>query len=134
MASRPSEPRHFRQVSQGTLMGRRLQLRYYNRTRNDFTDREISPQRLVYYRGNWYLDAWCHLRNDLRSFAVDAMQKVSMTPTAAKKLKRRASTRIWVPDTASFPAQPINPQFCALSRPPRVGYQRNASMQNRVIG
>jgi predicted DNA-binding transcriptional regulator YafY len=86
MASRPSEPRHFRQVSQATLMRRRLQLRYYNRTRNDSTDREISPQRLVYYRGNWYLDAWCHLRKDLRSFAVDAMQKVSMTPTPAQEI------------------------------------------------
>jgi predicted DNA-binding transcriptional regulator YafY len=86
MASRPSEPRHFRQVSQATLMRRRLQLRYYNRTRDDSTDREISPQRLVYYRGNWYLDAWCHLRNDLRSFAVDAMQKVSMTPALAQEI------------------------------------------------
>jgi len=87
MASRPSEPRHFRQVSQATLMRRRLRLRYYNRARDDSTDREISPQRLVYYRGNWYLDAWCHLRNDLRSFAVDAMQKVSMTPTPAQEIE-----------------------------------------------
>jgi predicted DNA-binding transcriptional regulator YafY len=87
MASRPSEPRHFRQVSQATLVRRRLRLRYYNRARDDSTDREISPQRLVYYRGNWYLDAWCHLRNDLRSFAVDAMQKVSMTATPAQEIE-----------------------------------------------
>jgi predicted DNA-binding transcriptional regulator YafY len=87
MASRPSEPRHFRQVSEATLMRRRLHLRYYNRARDDSTDREISPQRLVYYRGNWYLDAWCHLRNDLRSFAVDAMQKVSMTPAPAQEIE-----------------------------------------------
>jgi predicted DNA-binding transcriptional regulator YafY len=69
------------------LMRRRLRLRYYNRARDDSTDREISPQRLVYYRGNWYLDAWCHLRNDLRSFAVDAMQKVSMTPSPAQEIE-----------------------------------------------
>jgi predicted DNA-binding transcriptional regulator YafY len=34
----------------------------------------VSPQRLVHYRDNWYLDAYCHLREDLRSFAVDAIQ------------------------------------------------------------
>jgi predicted DNA-binding transcriptional regulator YafY len=87
MASRPSEPRHFRLVSQATLMRRRLRLLYYNRTRDDSTDREVSPQRLVYYRGNWYLDAWCHLRNDLRSFAVDAMRKVSLSPTPAQEVE-----------------------------------------------
>jgi predicted DNA-binding transcriptional regulator YafY len=87
MASRPAEPRHFRQVSEATLLRRRLRVRYYNRTRNDSTDREISPQRLVYYRGNWYLDAWCHLRNDLRSFAVDAMRKVSMSATPAQEIE-----------------------------------------------
>ena len=87
MASRPAEPRHFRLVSQATLMRRRLRLLYYNRTRDDSTEREISPQRLVYYRGNWYLDAWCHLRNDLRSFAVDAMRKVAISPAPAREIE-----------------------------------------------
>lgn len=33
----------------------------------------VSPQRLVHYRDNWYMDAWCHSRNGLRSFALDAI-------------------------------------------------------------
>jgi predicted DNA-binding transcriptional regulator YafY len=37
------------------------------------TEREVSPQRLVHYRDNWYLDAWCHLREDVRSFSIDAI-------------------------------------------------------------
>jgi predicted DNA-binding transcriptional regulator YafY len=68
-------------------MRQRLRLLYFNRSRNDTTDREVSPQRLVYYRGNWYLDAWCHLRNDLRSFAVDAMRKASLSPTPAQEVE-----------------------------------------------
>jgi predicted DNA-binding transcriptional regulator YafY len=28
----------------------------------------------VHYRDNWYLDAWCHWRRALRSFAVDAVR------------------------------------------------------------
>jgi len=31
-------------------------------------------KRLTYYRDNWYLDAWCHLRDGLRTFALDACE------------------------------------------------------------
>jgi len=44
---------------------------------------KVSPQRLVHYRDNWYLDAWCHLRGDLRSFAIDAIQEATTLPTKA---------------------------------------------------
>jgi len=33
--------------------------------------REISPVTLIRYRDNWYIDAWCHLRSGLRTFAID---------------------------------------------------------------
>ncbi len=47
-------------------------------------EREVSPQRLVHYRGNWYLDAWCHLREDLRAFSVDAIDRVEILDRRAK--------------------------------------------------
>ena len=28
---------------------------------------------MIYYRDNWYLDAYCHLREALRSFAIDGI-------------------------------------------------------------
>jgi predicted DNA-binding transcriptional regulator YafY len=40
----------------------------------------------VYYRENWYLDAWCHLRNELRSFAVDAIRRADIVETPAKNV------------------------------------------------
>lgn len=73
MASRPVEAHVFREVSQATLARFKLHIRYFVRPREEWTERDISPQRLVYYRGNWYVDAWCHLRTNLRSFAVDAI-------------------------------------------------------------
>jgi predicted DNA-binding transcriptional regulator YafY len=44
----------------------------------------VSPQRLVHYRDNWYLDAWCHLRDALRSFAVDAIGGAELLDHNAK--------------------------------------------------
>jgi predicted DNA-binding transcriptional regulator YafY len=42
----------------------------------------------VHYRDNWYLDAYCHLREDLRSFAVDAIQNALMKDTHAKEVPK----------------------------------------------
>ncbi len=64
---------HFQLVAAAVLKRHRLWMRYRGRSRGDETEREISPQRLIHYRDNWYVDAWCHLREDIRSFAVDAI-------------------------------------------------------------
>ena len=87
MASRPVEPRYFRAVSQATLARRRLHIRYFSRSSDETTERDISPQRLVFYRGNWYLDSWCHLRQGLRSFAVDAVSSAEMLGEAAYEIE-----------------------------------------------
>jgi predicted DNA-binding transcriptional regulator YafY len=50
------------------------------------TEREVSPQRIVHYRDNWYLDAWCHHRNDLRSFSIDAISQANILELEAKEL------------------------------------------------
>jgi len=86
MASRPVNPKYFRTVSEATLGRRRLRIRYHGRSNDTITDRDISPQRLVFYRGNWYLDSWCHLRKDLRSFAVDAIIEVDVLDEKAREI------------------------------------------------
>ena len=81
------EPKHFRNVSQATLARRRLRIQYHGRISDELTDRDVSAQRLVFYRGNWYLDGWCHVRNDLRSFAVDAIQASAVLAEVASEIE-----------------------------------------------
>lgn len=66
--------RHFQTVAGAVAQHQRLSIRYFNRGDDRHSDREVSPQRLTYYRDNWYLDAWCHLREGLRTFALDAIE------------------------------------------------------------
>jgi predicted DNA-binding transcriptional regulator YafY len=40
----------------------------------------------VHYRDNWYVDAWCHLRKEVRSFAVDAITDCEQLTQDAKEL------------------------------------------------
>ena len=66
------------------LQRRRLSLRYHSRSRDETIERIVSPQRLIHYRDNWYLDAWCHLREGLRSFSVDAIEQAEILEKRAK--------------------------------------------------
>ncbi len=76
----------FEPAAAALLKRKRLFVRHYNRGRDEETQREVSPQRLVYYRDNWYLDAWCHLRDEIRSFAVDAIRHAEMLEKPAKEV------------------------------------------------
>lgn len=61
----------FRIVATAVLDRKQLSFEYRARSTDEKTRRTVSPQRLTHYRENWYLDAWDHGREALRSFAVD---------------------------------------------------------------
>jgi predicted DNA-binding transcriptional regulator YafY len=75
---------HFQAVGSALLRRKRLVIRYHARGTDEVTDREVSPQRLNHYRDNWYLDAWCHLRDGLRAFSVDAIEHAEILDKRAK--------------------------------------------------
>lgn len=85
-AARAYEPTCFTPLATAVLQRHRVRVRHYNRERDETIEREISPQRLNYYRENWYVDAWCHLRNGLRSFALDAIQAVTSLSAPAQDI------------------------------------------------
>jgi predicted DNA-binding transcriptional regulator YafY len=76
----------FEVVAAATLARKRLKISHFSRQNGQTTEREVSPQRLVHYRDNWYLDAWCHLRDDLRSFSIDAIPQLEILGSAAKEV------------------------------------------------
>jgi len=75
---------HFQAVGSALLRRKRLVIRYHARGTDEISEREISPQRLVHYRDNWYLDAWCHVRDGLRAFSVDAIEQAEILDKRAK--------------------------------------------------
>ena len=76
----------FQKVAEGTLRRRRLSIVYHGRAQDQDQEREVSPQRLSYYRDNWYLDAHCHLRGALRLFALDRIVKITVTEKKAMSI------------------------------------------------
>lgn len=86
---RPVPPDCFERMGEALMRRRRLQLRYLTRARGEVGEREVSPQRLVHYKNTWYLDAWCHSRERLLRFALDAVQHAQVLAGRAKDVAMR---------------------------------------------
>lgn len=65
----------FHVLASATLQRCKLHIVYHGREKDRITERVVSPQRLVHYRENWFVDAYCHVRNALRTFSVDRVHE-----------------------------------------------------------
>jgi predicted DNA-binding transcriptional regulator YafY len=89
LAARRVSLEHFAALGSALLRRKRLWITYYAKGTDETTEREVSPQRLVHYRENWYLDAWCHLRRGLRSFAVDGVRRAEILEKPAREVPEK---------------------------------------------
>ena len=66
-------------LTKAITRGRTIQMRYYSASRNATARREVDPYRLWYAAGGLYLIAYCHLRKDVRMFAVERIRSITLT-------------------------------------------------------
>ena len=66
-------------ITQAIDKTRTAQIRYFSASRNSTSRREVDPYRLWYASGGLYLIAYCHLRRDVRLFAVERIRSISLT-------------------------------------------------------
>jgi predicted DNA-binding transcriptional regulator YafY len=76
----------FRTVCSAVLERKQLAFEYRARSTGEKTKRTVSPQRITHYRDNWYLDAWDHEREALRSFSVDRIGGARMLDADARDI------------------------------------------------
>ena len=76
----------FELVAKATVDRKQIEILHLNRQTGESVKRIISPQQLIHYRDNWYVDAWCHLRGGIRSFAIDAIESGVLVDKAAKDI------------------------------------------------
>jgi len=95
IAQRHVSSDYFQVVAQSLVARKRLHIDYYARQTDQSVQRTISPQRLIYYRDNWYLDAYCHLREGLRSFSVDAIKAVKLLTDDARAVNEEELAHVF---------------------------------------
>jgi predicted DNA-binding transcriptional regulator YafY len=60
----------------------------------------------IFYRDNWYLDAWCHLRRALRSFSIDRVHVAQNLDDPAKSISDRQLNRHFASAYGIFAGEP----------------------------
>jgi proteasome accessory factor C len=58
--------------------GKRLHLSYYVPSRDEATERDVDPMRLLVVEGRTYLEGWCRLAEGVRLFRLDRVLAVSV--------------------------------------------------------
>ncbi len=86
VGTRACLPDNFHLAASATLQRRKIDLCYQNRTAESPSRRVVSPQRLIYYRENWYLDTWCHQAEDFRTFALDRVVDIVLLDETALEI------------------------------------------------
>ncbi|MCM3554573.1 WYL domain-containing protein [Janibacter melonis] len=57
---------------------RRLHLTYLVPSRDERTERDVDPMRVVALDGHWYLEGWCHVAQDTRLFRLDRVEAIEV--------------------------------------------------------
>jgi proteasome accessory factor C len=65
-------------VQSALEQGRRLHLSYYVPGRDETTERDVDPMRLLLVEGRSYLEAWCRRVEGVRLFRLDRVHEVSL--------------------------------------------------------
>ena len=71
---------------------RRVHLRYLVPSRDESTERDVDPMRVVNLDARWYLEGWCHRAQDTRLFRMDRIESLGVldvdgTPPADARLR-----------------------------------------------
>jgi len=64
--------------------GRRVHLSYYVPGRDEATDRDVDPMRLLVVEGHTYLEGWCHRAEAVRIFRLDRVLDIGVLAAAAE--------------------------------------------------
>ena len=64
--------------------GKRVHLRYYVPKRDDATERDVDPMRLLVVEGRTYLEGWCRRAEGVRLFRLDRVLSVDVLDVPAE--------------------------------------------------
>ena len=57
---------------------RRVHLRYLVPGRDETTERDVDPMRVINFDAHWYLEGWCHRAEDVRLFRLDRIEDLAI--------------------------------------------------------
>jgi len=80
---RPNERGVTAAITAALTDGKRVHLRYYVPGRDEATERDVDPMRLLVVEGRTYLEGWCRLAEGVRLFRLDRVLDVAVLDLVA---------------------------------------------------
>jgi len=59
---------------------RRLSFDYFSYSSDKTSNRVVDPYGVIFRGNSWYLIAYCHTRNEIRTFRINRLSKIKITP------------------------------------------------------
>lgn len=69
---------HIAEIQTAIATEKLISIQYYSQYNDSTTSRDVEPLGMVFYSSRWHLIGYCRLRNDLRDFRADRIQKVKI--------------------------------------------------------
>lgn len=86
IANPPIKNDLFNKITYAIASQKQLKIQFWNRKLDQVTDRNISPYQLIRYRDHWLLDAYCHQKEALRSFSLEAIIQIDISQQTTKPI------------------------------------------------
>jgi predicted DNA-binding transcriptional regulator YafY len=71
-------------VREALARDRRVHLTYFVPSRDETTERDVDPVRLLMVDGRWYLEGWCHRAEEVRLFRLDRIEALTVLDVATE--------------------------------------------------
>jgi len=85
LTTSPTETKFFNEISKALLEQRQVKIVYHSLNTDDVTERLIDPLGMLYLDGVWFVFAYCHLREDYRTFSLDRIREIEILNVMFKK-------------------------------------------------
>jgi predicted DNA-binding transcriptional regulator YafY len=71
-------------VRRALAEGRRVHLSYFVPARDETTERDVDPMRVLLVDDRWYLEGWCRRAEDVRLFRLDRVDAITLLDLPAE--------------------------------------------------
>ena len=92
IANRTIDSKIYKTIISAVLKRKRVLIEYKALGKSSKV-RMLSPQTVVLHRDNWYLDAYCHQKNSIRTFLIGRIESATMLKESCINISKEMLTK-----------------------------------------
>ncbi|MBW1999657.1 MAG: transcriptional regulator [Deltaproteobacteria bacterium] len=95
-------------VNDAAINKRSIEMVYYTMSRKTESRRKVDPYKIWFFNGTFYLIGFCHVRNEVRIFALDRIKMLHQTKDTFEVLDNFSLEEFISPSFGVFQGEPVH--------------------------